>query len=58
MHKIDEEHPLFGENFASQTFAKYYPEMLPCIENGFDAVLHDASTEFAIEEIALSQVLL
>jgi hypothetical protein len=58
IEKINEDYPLFCDDFASETFTKYYPEMLPCIVNGFDSLLGDASTEVAIEEIALSQVLL
>lgn len=58
MEKIDEDHPVFTDDFALETFTKYYPEMLPCIENGFDTLLSDVTTELAIEELALSQVIL
>ena len=56
--KINEDYPFFTDDFAVCTFTKYYPEMLPCIEHGFDTLLRDAKSQLAIEEIALSQILL
>ena len=58
IEKINEDYPIFPDDFAAATFTKYYPEMVPCIDQGFDSLLCDANTELAIEEIALSQLLL
>lgn len=58
LEEINEKYPLFPNNYAIDTFRKYSPEMLLCLENSFDSLLENASTEFAIEEIALSQAIL
>lgn len=58
IEKINTDHPAFTDDFPVETFAKFYPEMLPCLGSGFDALLDAATTELAIEEIALSQAIL
>ncbi len=58
LDKIETEHPVFPNEYAAEVFRKCYPEMLPCIDDGFDSLLSTASTEFVIEEVALSQAIL
>lgn len=58
IEKINRDYPFFTDDFAVATFTMYNPQMLPCIEHGFDDLLQAAKTELAIEEIALSQALL
>lgn len=58
LERINSDHPEFNEAFAIETFTKYYPEMLPCLDTGFDSWIHAAKTELAVEEVALSQAIL
>jgi hypothetical protein len=58
IEKIETDHPVFPEDYATHIFNKCYSEMLPCITSGFGGLLEMATTELAREEAALSQALL
>lgn len=56
--EIEKNHPEFTPDFAIATITRYCPQMLPCVERGFDELLSVATTELAVEEVALSQAIL
>jgi len=58
VEKVNSNHPVFADDYAIETFRRYNPEMLPCVDNGFDSILSAAQTELNIEEVALSQAIL